>query len=193
MTSNYYDLDDILGDDERIMVKLTTDAVGLGYVFDGDFQKDLNKDTKLKLPLWLVSYLKGNNLVMCALPGYLDKKERSQLLAKKDDLDDLPHSASKYFYHVASRMRKLTNRNQEEIASNVMGIFGSRFMSIFDNAQNDSNELVSDVVDRLTPVETKLYQAAANRVKEVAAWKDGTLGFLDSDGNGTITKRRRLI
>ncbi|ODQ78046.1 hypothetical protein BABINDRAFT_40402 [Babjeviella inositovora NRRL Y-12698] len=53
---NYYDLDDIIADNQKLPCKFNVTVPGLGYL-EGNIGQPLDANTKLNLPLWLSSVL----------------------------------------------------------------------------------------------------------------------------------------
>merc|ERR1711981_1461902 len=84
MVSNYYDLDAILAEEERVAAEFSIDAHGLGYLDparDATVEPDIRTGSKLDLPYWMIPPLNQRNWVEFQFPKFFGKHFRESLHA----------------------------------------------------------------------------------------------------------------
>jgi hypothetical protein len=60
---DYFDIDEILAEEEACPCKFLTDACKLGFLDHGSGEPDMRRGVEIELPLWLVQVLKAGAMV----------------------------------------------------------------------------------------------------------------------------------
>jgi len=177
LRNEYWDIDAILAEDERITTKFAVHAVRLGFLDTSSQTEDLQNGAKVDLPLWLSKKLRENGMVMVRVPPFLLAQSRTHMRANATGVD--LRAASPYYYEVAQRVSELADK-QDEITESSLSILSQRYFAILDNAQSAREEDVSEYVQKLTVLETELYHIAADRAREIAKWKRREIDRVES-------------
>merc|ERR1712072_472383 len=98
--ANYFEIDAILSEEERVQTEFQIDAYGLGYLDparNAVTDPDLTSGSSLSLPYWMVQPLNKRNWVELRFPKYYGKLFLDELLADaKPEVLSL-HDKSPYF------------------------------------------------------------------------------------------------
>jgi GINS complex subunit 3 len=70
---SYLDIDKVISEEERIPCFFQSDAKNLGHLDIGNTDEDLPENSKIELPLWLVTVLSKKNMVRMELPKVGDQ------------------------------------------------------------------------------------------------------------------------
>jgi len=107
-TDSYYDLDAILGEEQRVPTTFKVSAAQLGHFMPGNEVQqieDLPKDTRLELPLWLSKILLERNMVALDMPPFYGSRNRSRL--KADEWSINIRDKSPYYFRVGRTLSKV--------------------------------------------------------------------------------------
>eukprot|EP01027_Heterolobosea_sp_BB2_P019536 GEZU01027440.1.p1 GENE.GEZU01027440.1~~GEZU01027440.1.p1 ORF type:complete len:248 (-),score=42.80 GEZU01027440.1:181-924(-) len=198
---DYYSIDDILSENEKISVQFQTDGYKLGFldpssnhisqaededdvsnrdddVVDDDDEnetrnQDIKKGAKIELPLWLVELLADRNYVIIDLPKVFSINFRKELKAGPETMN-LFDRCGPYFYEVGTKLAKITD--DEALTESLMRTFAARFKQIFLSCQNSRNDDYSQFVRRLTLLEREIFDAGRLGSEEYLQWKNHFVG-----------------
>ena len=108
---SYFDLDDILSEEQRVPTTFLVPAAQLGHFMPGSEVRqidDLPKDTRLELPLWLSKNLVSKNMVRVDTPIFYGSRSRSRL--KADAWSINIRDKCPYYYHVGKVLSQVCSK-----------------------------------------------------------------------------------
>eukprot|EP00040_Diaphanoeca_grandis_P019322 m.101994 g.101994 ORF g.101994 m.101994 type:complete len:190 (-) comp27372_c0_seq1:98-667(-) len=165
--ASYYDIDDILTDQESIPVELKTDIIKLGHFDPNTDSPDLKEACKLDLPLWLVSTMSKRGLLTVLEPKVFTKPYRETL--KADSVHVNLRDWNEYFFEFGMKFAILSQN--VDVADMLLDCFTDRYRRVMDMSQNAVNEDTSDLTKSLDALEKRLFDAGHLADKEYTKWK----------------------
>ncbi|KAL6062430.1 DNA replication complex GINS protein PSF3 [Balamuthia mandrillaris] len=152
--SDYFSLEAILAEEERVAVKLLCD---MGVAEEGDVQD---------MPFWLVEELMTEGYVQMELPKALKVAHNSSTQLQR---------ISPHYYElglkVASLLARVEGRNPSEVCEAMVETFGARFLPIIDKAVHWSKEDPA-FLSTLVKFEKDLYYRAYRTAAQHNHWKN---------------------
>jgi GINS complex subunit 3 len=192
MSGSYYDIADILAEEERVPVVFDTPAQDLGYLVEGSQDRDVDENTKVELPYWLAEKLASKQYISFETPHYSSLKYRNGILA--DPISADLRQCCQVFYQLGMRVAPwlgLTGVDRSELEEDLVRALTERFHSILDHAQNSHNEDNTSFTNILSSTELELYwegyAAAGNYIK----WKHSRTQTLTHSWLIELHERRR--
>jgi GINS complex subunit 3 len=169
--SNYYSVDEILCEDERIPLKWISDAKGVGHLDPSSGLLDIPSGTSMDLPLWLAEDLRRLGLIDIEFPQAYSKKSREDLIA--DATAARLREKSPFFYAVGRRLCPLlANANDAvTLATDVRNILADRAAGILERARSGLGQDVSAYRGLLTDLEQRLFDVASAFTASTLAWR----------------------
>ena len=147
---DYWNIDSVLAEDERVKTMFTQGALNLGWLDQSTGSPNLEVGCKVELPLWLAVRLKQSQAVNVALPRYLALPIRTAVMSDPCQFD--LRNLCPYFYEVAAHMLVLLPRLTMPAATDLypatVYIFIKRAADIMDRAAASRDE-----GERLIPAE----------------------------------------
>lgn len=196
---NYYDINDILGEEERVPIVFDTPALDIGYLVEGTQGDDVEMGTKVELPYWLAEHLAAKKCASFETPLYYNLKFRNSIMADTENAD--LRNFCQVYYHLGMRIAPWladgNDRDERELADDLVGIMTKRFRSIMDHSQNSQNVDNTDFTNRLSGTELQLYWEGYASAGDFLKWKHsqkqhiGHSWLVDLHGRRR-SKRRRL-
>ncbi|ODQ65157.1 DNA replication complex GINS protein-like protein psf3 [Nadsonia fulvescens var. elongata DSM 6958] len=172
--NNYYDIDDILADGQKVPCNFEITVPGLGYL-QGHMDGDMKENTKLELPLWMAELLavsgvtpdSPNSFISLLSPPPFGSKVLNAL--KSDPLNvDLKQQCSVY-YLLAERW--LSIFGDVELATILMETLKKRASLTYDYAHNSRGaQYESDFAAKLDEFERKMFKTAHDSAKDLRKW-----------------------
>ncbi|KAK6460618.1 hypothetical protein DFJ63DRAFT_236126 [Scheffersomyces coipomensis] len=171
--SNYYDLDDILADGEKVPCRFNMTVPGLGYL-EGNPGKQINKDSKLELPFWLAKVLavcdlqeeSGNSFIDIASPEAINLKVLNAIKTSSKSVD--LHKLLPNYYKLIERWCSMYS--DPEITTIVMQMLKERSFEINNYASNPNMGVNNDFIYSLDEYEKKLYKLTTESNKQMRSW-----------------------
>lgn len=187
---DYYDINSILADEVLIPCSLVNGCTGVGMVIDpsSDVQ-DLDPDTNVELPLWMVSIVAGRHLVQVSLPLFYRDRMRRKMKAGAG-CEDLRIRCG-YFYTAAGRVHdamEATGQADETFPAFIMSTFVNRYKELLTRAPVvESGPEAFQVQSKLTVEELKLFNAASAAAAAHERWRANKENLMRSNS----LKRKR--
>lgn len=172
--SNYYDLNSILTDSQKVPCTFELTVSGLGYL-SGNPGTSINQNTKVELPLWLGEMLAVNRLSNSAdtlitmdMPTALSKRVMNALKADAKSVD--LRAQAMHFYGLGARMLELFE--DEEVVDILVETFRKRSLEVADKASGSRNLAGEggEFVRGLEEQERSLFRAAHDGQTNVRKW-----------------------
>ncbi|SCU84396.1 LAME_0C09318g1_1 [Lachancea meyersii CBS 8951] len=183
---SYYDIDDILADATKFPCRFNYDIPGLGYL-EGNIGKDIKKNAKVELPLWLARILaivggdpglssvdddEAFPFVELMAPELLAPRVINAIKSGPATLD--VHSINSHFYALAIKWATLFNDRDLVEVLNYMLL--ERSQEIRNHAASiDLEELaqgrdVSTFMLTLDEFEKRIYRDSHESCKDMKKW-----------------------
>jgi GINS complex subunit 3 len=172
MAKSYYDISDILAEEERVPVVFLTPAHDLGYLLEGSQDVDVDADTKLELPYWLSERLAAKEIISFDTPHFLLVKYRNGILA--DPISADLRQCCQVFYQLGMRVAPwlgVSGDDRAELENDLVRTLTERFHSILDHSQNSQNEDNTGFTNILSATELKLYWEGYASAGDYVHWK----------------------
>ncbi|XP_015877395.3 DNA replication complex GINS protein psf3 [Ziziphus jujuba] len=175
--ANYYDLDDIIAEEERVSVVFRKAVNGVGI--DASAETDcVEIDSKVELPFWLAHELYLRKVVKLKVPTCFNQKTRLELGADAACVD--LRSRCPYFYEFGCKIARLFNSCEPEtrvegrdLGSFLLSAFENRYKEVLAKAHSAAFAAASKCFTLLTKEETTMYEAAQSSMAAFKKWRMG--------------------
>eukprot|EP00002_Diphylleia_rotans_P002888 TRINITY_DN11880_c0_g1_i1.p1 TRINITY_DN11880_c0_g1~~TRINITY_DN11880_c0_g1_i1.p1 ORF type:complete len:193 (+),score=33.57 TRINITY_DN11880_c0_g1_i1:70-648(+) len=164
---NYYDVHQILAEQEQVTLTFPIGAHQLGFLDPSSVGADLARDKKVELPLWLSLPLSQRNMVAVESQKIIGPKFRSALSADPTVIN--LHDRSSYFYQICADVAQLTS--DQTIMPLLRTCFTERYKIILDKCLNSLSTDSSDFTRKLTQSERTLFQAGVVASSDFHSWR----------------------
>ncbi|KAF8475849.1 hypothetical protein BDZ91DRAFT_195997 [Kalaharituber pfeilii] len=175
MSSNYYDIDAILTDAQKIPCTFHLHIPNLGYL-ESPTTRDIHPNSTLLLPLWLAEFLalsqpstsSSTPLITLDLPPALSPRVQNALKADPRSVD--LRSLATHFYALGCRVLQLFE--EEELGDILAESFKVRAREVADHAHNPRGALGegADFLRGLDEMERQVFRAAHESAKQMKAF-----------------------
>ncbi|EGW30157.1 uncharacterized protein SPAPADRAFT_144369 [Spathaspora passalidarum NRRL Y-27907] len=171
--SNYYDLDDILADGEKVPCKFNITVPGLGYL-QGNPGKPIEKDTKIELPFWLAEILavcivsdeSQQSFIDMIDPEFINSKVVNAIKSNPTSVD--LHKLLPHYYKLIEKWCSMFS--DEQLIDNVMNMLKERSFEINSFANNVNKQVNSEFIYTLDEFEKKLFKQTSESNKLMRNW-----------------------
>mmetsp|Transcript_33201 Transcript_33201/g.51906 ORF Transcript_33201/g.51906 Transcript_33201/m.51906 type:complete len:199 (-) Transcript_33201:93-689(-) len=195
---DYYDLDEILQDEEKVPVTFLNGGYRLGFLdpVRHDAQDDIQEDEVTDLPLWLARGLFNKNQVSVGLSKVYGQGVQNALQA---DASVVSFKSGPYYYDVALRMMDMVEEEERDVNllpgpdCLLLKFYNERFRSVLTKSQNWSKEDLSAFTRTLTENEKALFAVGFHTQKDFDSWKDQNSMQIQQSDVLKSRKRKRGI
>lgn len=172
--SSYWDIDEILAEEERTPVVFMTDAHQLGYLDHETTEEDIQDGTRLELPFWLAQSLCKRNYVEVETPKCYGGGFRSALRADPSPTVVDLRQRCPYYFRLGVKLGQFVPDDDEShhIAEALVLAFTGRYHDILDKSQNSRNEDTSGFQAHLSHLEKSLFKAGHVASTAFFHWKN---------------------
>lgn len=169
--ANYYDIDDILAEEELVPSVFQHAANGVGLFDSSDETDKVEAGSRAELPFWLVRELYLRQLVSIRLPPCFDResKTREEIAADAAHVD--LRSRSQYFYELGCKIALLIG--DRTIGPFLLVAFRTRYRDVLVKAHTLTLTMAPKYLTLLTNEETKLYEAGQSSIAAFKKWRMG--------------------
>lgn len=173
MSGNYYDLDSILADGERIPCRFNISVPGLGYL-EGNPGKPIDSGTKIELPLWLAEILAICELLSESQTSFIDLAEPDLFSSKVTNaLKTGPasvdlHKLLSHYYTLAEKWCSIFS--EPALIETIMSMFKERANLINNYANNTNKQINNTFLYTLDEFEKHLYKLTCEAHREMRRW-----------------------
>ena len=173
MSGNYYDIDDILADSEKIPCRFNITVPGLGYL-EGNPGRAIEKDTKIELPMWLAEILaiceigeeNKQSFIDLSDPEFINTKVLNAIKTSAVSID--LHKLVPHFYTLIEKW--CTMFSDEKLVEIILEMLKQRSMEINNFANNANKNINSEFLYTLDEFEKSLYKVTAESNKQMRNW-----------------------
>ena len=172
---DYFDISDILCEEERVPVTFSTKAKHIGYLVEGSHGKDVEQGTKVELPYWLAKPLAEKRYASFEMPHYYNLRFRNSILADAKHAD--LRNFCQVYYQLGVRLgpwlnvRNVDVYDKRNLADDIMNILTERFHSILEHSQNSQNDDNTNFTNRLSATELQFYWEGYASAGDYLRWK----------------------
>lgn len=189
MMDDYFDVDAILRDEERVPVEFNTQAHNLGYLDPASDSPDLEPGAALELPLWLAAVLANRNIVDVSLPRVFTGRTRQALIA------DAPTVALRdkgaFYYEIGVELAELVRPPNPPLVQLLRTVLAKRYAGVLDISTNSLGQDTTYFTRQLTNLERNLFEAGYWNTSAFYAWKTRRMEKLTTSSIMRPPKRKR--
>ncbi|KAJ4457465.1 putative 40S ribosomal protein S17-B [Paratrimastix pyriformis] len=164
---SYYDLDEILAEEQVIPVQFKREAADLGHLDPSSLEDRLAKDARVELPLWMGKSLLEHNIARVGNPKHLAADFQSMVTAAPTHVNLSPHP---YYYEVGCQMARLTR--ERGLVPYLVRSFADRFQMILQTCHNCDDSDRGKFLQKLTVSEVKLFNAGNESLDRYRHWRN---------------------
>lgn len=172
---DYWDVDAILAEGEKVPVVFKTDANRVGYL-EGAKQHHISAGTQLELPLWMIETLAMNDVIQLKYPKAFGTTIRRSLNASTTHVN--LHRLSPYFYTFGVKFTSIVD--DDALNRVLVKAFTGRTESIMCYTQGPGRSDVVEFMNTLDETEMQLYKLGLRSHHDMKKWTDRALGKLKS-------------
>ncbi|PKA56242.1 hypothetical protein AXF42_Ash011172 [Apostasia shenzhenica] len=165
---SYYNIDDVLMEDEPISVVFQVGANGVGLLDPGSETNNIEKGAKVDLPFWLAHELYLRQAVSTNVPACFSMKTRKEIQADASCVD--LRFRCPYFYELGYKIAPLVG--DKSIGAFLRYAFTSRYGEILSKSHSTAGT-APKFSARLTKEESQLFEAARSSMAAFKKWKIG--------------------
>ncbi|KAI8048799.1 DNA replication complex GINS protein psf3 [Syncephalis plumigaleata] len=178
---DYYDIDGILSEQQRIPCEMVIEGTQLGFL-DNNPGEDIPIGSQVELPLWLAGILAMSEQVGIEMPKAYGTSIRSSMKASTTNID--LHRLGPYYYLFGA---KLTNIIDDvDLQKLLANTFRERLGIIMDYAHGRMGAEQTTMFARMDHTERDLYRIEQHSANLFRRWQRREL---DHDDDGANTSR----
>lgn len=167
--SLYYDIDDILMEEELISAVFQVNANGIGLLDPGSEMNRVEQGAKVDLPFWLTHELFLRQAVSINLSACFNQKTRKEVQADAACVD--LRSRCPHFYELGCKLVPMVG--DRSIGSFLLYTFTGRYKEILSKAHSAAFAASPKFLPLLTREESHLFEAARSSMAAFKKWRVG--------------------
>jgi GINS complex subunit 3 len=188
MDKDYFSIDSILAEGQKIQCSFKLDVSQLGYLGGGD-DVDIKEDTKMQLPFWLAETLFYQDWVDLALPQPFTQRVKKALNAEARSVKlSLLVGETGHWYAFGKMIARVYEQHMDvELCELLLKTFQARLVDIMDQAQHTPGNTITaglasaggatgaeDFRDGLEWLERELFVIAQESAKQIKIWHESS-------------------
>ncbi|EJD01215.1 GINS complex, Psf3 component [Fomitiporia mediterranea MF3/22] len=137
MDNDYYSIDAILAENQKVQCTFKVDVPDLGYL-DGGSDRDIKALSKLQLPFWLTPMLLYSDFADCTVPHAFNQRVRNALNADATSVKLSGLVGSGGLWYAFGRMIAglVDDEQAQDISEMLSTTFKQRLVNIMDQAHH---------------------------------------------------------
>ncbi|PIA37886.1 hypothetical protein AQUCO_02900020v1 [Aquilegia coerulea] len=167
--AQYYNINDIIMEDELISAVFQVGANGVGLLDPGAERNCVEQGAKVELPFWLAHELHMRQAAVVSVPSCFNQKTRKEIQADAGCVD--LRSRCPYFYELGCKVAPLIG--DRTIGSFLLYAFTGRYKENLSKAHSAGFTMAPKYLTILTKEETQLYEAARSSMSTFKKWRVG--------------------
>ncbi|GAB4852741.1 hypothetical protein Ancab_016950 [Ancistrocladus abbreviatus] len=171
--ARYYDIDDILAEEEMIPVIFQKSATGVGLLDPGSETNNVEQGAKVELPFWLAQELHARHAVTISIPPCFNQMTRKEIQADAASVD--LRSRCSYFYELGCKIAPVVG--DRTIGSFLLYAFTNRYKEVLSKAYTTASAVSSKHLTLLTKEESHLYESVRSSMGAFKKWRMGGSRF----------------
>ncbi|KAA1466277.1 GINS complex, Psf3 component [Dentipellis sp. KUC8613] len=185
MEEDYYSIEAILAENQKIQCTFKQDIPNLGHL-DGGNERDIKAGSKIQLPLWMTYILIYSDFVDFTIPPPFTARVRNALNAeaKSVQLSGLVGAGGLWYGFGKSLMKLLDDAPANEMSDILTKTFKNRLVEVIDQAQHfaalgpagggQSGDVSQSFREGLDGTERELFALAQESTKRTKQWYEHT-------------------
>lgn len=170
---NYYDVDDILAEEELIPMVFQKAATGVGLLDPSSETNNIEQGAKVELPFWLAHELHTRQAVVMSIPSCFNQMTRKEIQADPASVD--LRNRCQYFYELGCKIAPMVG--DRTIGSFLLYAFKNRYKEVLSKAHTANFVATTKPLSLLTKEETHLCEAAQSSMAAFMKWRMGGSRF----------------
>ncbi|KAJ1988082.1 DNA replication protein [Dimargaris cristalligena] len=167
---DYYDIDAILAEQQRIPSTLLVDIPGLG-LDEQNGGGDMQANSTVELPYWIAETLAANDFIELQMPKPFSARMRRILQASCTNVNF--HTLCPYFYEFGLKLA--VTFDEPQLNDLLAEVYRKRLELILDAAQRADSQNMAEFVSQLDESEKKVYILAKQSTQSIRQWQKGQL------------------
>ncbi|KAJ4975909.1 hypothetical protein NE237_001015 [Protea cynaroides] len=167
--AQYYDIDDIVMEEEIVSVVFQVAANGVGLLDPSAETNSVAQGSKVELPFWLAQELHVRQAVAMNVLACFNQKTRKEVQADAACVD--LRNRCPYFYELGCKIAPLVG--DRTIGSFLLYTFSSRYKEVLSKAHSAAFVVAPKFLSILTKEEIHLYEAARSSMAAFKKWRVG--------------------
>ncbi|CDP14627.1 unnamed protein product [Coffea canephora] len=169
--ANYYDIDDVLAEEEILPVVFQQAADCFGLLDSSDDTNEVEAGAKAELPFWLARDLHVRGVVAVDVPPYFRKVSRTRKEIEADAAHVDLRGRCQYFYELGLKIAPLVG--DKTIGPFLLVAFQTRYKEVLVRAHTAASAVAPKHLTLLTNEEAKLYEAGQLSTAAFKKWRMG--------------------
>ncbi|XP_058099662.1 uncharacterized protein LOC131244010 isoform X1 [Magnolia sinica] len=167
--AQYYDIDDIMMEEELISVVFQVGANGVGLLDPGSETNNVEQGAKVDLPFWLAHELCLRQAVSINIPHCFNQKTRKEIQADAACVD--LRTRCPFFYELGCKVTPLVG--DRSIGSFLLYAFSGRYKEVLSKGHSAAFATAPKFLPLLTREESHLFEAARSSMAAFKKWRVG--------------------
>ncbi|KAI0034064.1 GINS complex Psf3 component [Vararia minispora EC-137] len=186
MDDDYYSIDSILAENQKIQCTFKVDIPDLGHL-DGGHERDIKALSKIQLPLWMTYILIFSDYADFTVPAPFSSRVKNALNAecKSVRLSALVGAGASWYAFGKIVMRLLAQDAARDMGAVLTTAFRERLLEVIDQAQHfaalghiggagQSNDTAAAFREGLDATERELFALAQDSARSTKQWYEST-------------------
>ncbi|VDC06136.1 unnamed protein product [Peniophora sp. CBMAI 1063] len=186
MDDDYYSIDSILAENQKIQCTFKVDIPEMGHLDGGD-ERDIKALSKIQLPMWMAYILIYSNYAGFTVPPPFSNRVKNALKAepKSVRLSALVGAGASWYAFGRIYMRLLSEEGATEMSENLAKTFRDRLAEVIDQAQHfaalgpvggagQSNDVAAAFREGLDATERDMFTLAQDSARSTKQWYEST-------------------
>ncbi|XP_057979098.1 DNA replication complex GINS protein PSF3-like isoform X1 [Malania oleifera] len=167
--AHYYDIDDIITEEEIVSVMFQKAANGVGLLDPSAEANCVEHGSKVELPFWIAHELHQRQAALINAPTCFNQKTRKEIQADAACVD--LRNRCPYFYELGCKI--VESIGDRTIGSLLLIAFRTRYKEVLTKAHTAASILAPKFLALLTKEETHLFEAAQSSLATFKKWRMG--------------------
>ncbi|KZT20752.1 GINS complex Psf3 component [Neolentinus lepideus HHB14362 ss-1] len=185
MDDNYYSIDSILAENQKIQCTFKVEIPDMGHL-DGGSERDIKPLSKMQIPLWMAYILIFSDYTEFSIPAPFNARVRNALNAEARSvrLSSLVGQGGSWYGFGKLIVRLLDDAPADEMSEVLTKTFRDRLLEVIDQAQHfatlgsgggsASGDTAQTFREGLESVERELFVLAQESTKRTKRWYETT-------------------
>ncbi|CAM6082280.1 unnamed protein product [Calypogeia fissa] len=165
--SSYYDLDDILMEEEYVSVTFIVKANGVAVIDPGSEDDNVEQGANVDIPLWLAQDLFSRQAALIKLPYFFNDRIRKEIQADAACVD--LRRCCPYFYELGCRLVTLTQ--DATLGSFLLYALQGRYKDMLCKAHTVALSTPPKFLPLLTREEVNMFESGRNSMRGFNKWR----------------------
>ncbi|KAG9079999.1 DNA replication protein [Ceratobasidium sp. UAMH 11750] len=185
MDGDYYSIDSIIADQQKLVCKFKIDVPDMGFI-DGGHEKDIKEQSEVALPFWLVSPLLTGDWIDFDIPAPFGQRVQRALKAdtKNVKLAGLVGGNGLWYNFGRAIAEMLVEGQRKSLSKLLLETFNTRLGDIWDQAVyfgggsgtrgGQGNDVSEEFRQGLEATERQLFLLAQESTNQMREWSESS-------------------